>query len=275
MNHFIKVWALGLISLLLLGADTSQVNTYTNGSVLTADQLNAEFSNIYTTLNNLDTANLSATAGILPTQLSATIDGEGIDRQSDGSLDVNVDGVTVTIVSDQLVIDDLPGSALATGAVGSTQIANGGVAKVDLAVKTTAATATVGNVALTTGTGASVLTLTTSSTGDLAGNTVTSIVSNGGPIVAQLLPGTAATESYVECEDATTDPCTLYLVRDGSTTVAEIEMYSEGGKLRIPPGGFKWIDTQSAGTYAYKVAYNVGSATALRVLNVRLMVYEL
>ena len=265
--------AIFTVSTLAFSATTSQVNTYTNGAVLTADQLNSEFSNIYATLNNLDQDNLSSSSAIEPTKISSTIDGDGISRQSDGSLDVNVDGSTVKIVSDVVKIVDLPGSALATGAVGSTQIANGGVAKVDLAVKTTGTTAAVGNVGLSASSGASVITLTSASTGDLANNLV-NLTTNGGPVRVQMIPGTAATDSYIECEDATTDTCTLELARNGAT-VTTITVYGEGGKFRIPPGSFSWLDTPAAGTYAYKIKYNVGSATALRVLNVRLMAYEL
>ena len=274
MSRLSIALSLILASAISLGALTSQVNTYTNGNVLTANQLNSEFGNIYATINALDDANLIAAANINPAKISSTIDGDGIDRQPDGSLDVNVDGVTVSVVSDELKIVNLPGSALATGAVGSTQIANGGVAKVDLAVKTTSATATVGNVGLSNSTGAAPVVHLTASVGDLANNSLT-IATNGGPVVAMLVPGTSATESYIECEDVTTDPCTLALVRDGVTTVGEMEFFGEGGKLRIPPGGVKWLDVQAAGTYAYKITFNVGSATALRVLNVRLLVYEL
>lgn len=274
LDRVTQIVSLIFIGIVSMGALTSQVNNYTNGQTLTADQLNSEFSNIYSTVNGLDNANIIAGANLDPAKISATIDGNGIDRQPDGSLDVNVDGVTVKISSDQLVIADLPGSALATGAVGSTQIANGGVGKIDLAVKTTAITAGLGNVGLSASTGASVVTLTTSSSGDLVNNLI-NLTTNGGPVKAVLLPGTSATNSYIECEDLTTDFCTLELTRDGSTTVAKIQFFSEAGKLRIPPGGFQWLDVPTAGTYEYKIKYEVGSATALRVLNVRLMVYEL
>jgi len=259
--------------LFLMGAAASQVNTYINGNTLTADQLNSEFSNIYNTVNSLDDANLSDSAAIDPAKISSTIEGEALDRQSDGSLDVAVDAVTVKIISNQLQIDDLPGSALATGAVGSTQILDGGVGKIDLAVRSTATTATLGNVALSNGTGASELEFLTGTSGDLNNNLV-NITTNGSPVKISIVPGTDATDSYIECDEATTDPCILELARDGGTVV-RIPFYMEGGEYRLPPGAFNFIDAQSAGTYEYKIRYSVPSATALRVLNVRLLAYEL
>ena len=266
-----RLWL--LLIPLLMGAQASQVNTYINGNVLTATQLNSEFSNIYSTVNNLDDANIIAGANLDPEKISTVIDGDGITRQSDGSLDANVDGVTVKTVADQIAIVDLPGSALVTGAVGTTQLLDGDVQKIDLVVKTTAVTATLGNVALSTGTGASILTLTTGSSGDLNNNLV-NLTTNGSPVKISLMAGVDALNSYIECEDATTDPCELELAR-GGTGIFKIPFFMEGGIYRLPPGAFNFIDTPAAGTYEYKIRYSVPSATALRVLNVRLMAYEL
>jgi hypothetical protein len=267
------VYLLTMISLLCMSATTSQVNSYINGNTLTADQLNSEFSNIYGTINSLDDANISASAAIDPSKISSLIGGDGIARQSDGSLDVNVDATTVKIISGQVAISDLPGSAIVAGGVGSTQIANGGVAKIDLAVKTATATASLGNVGLSTDSGASELVFTTGTSGDLVNNLI-NITTNGGPVSLSLMPGTSATSSYIECEDVTTDPCILELSR-GGFTVVKIPFYVEGGKGRWPAGAFSFIDTPAAGTYQYKIKYEVPSATALRILNVRLMAYEL
>ena len=269
----LKILTLILFVLVLTGALASQVNTYINGNVLTADDLNSEFSNIYSTVNSIDDANISTTAAIDPAKIDSTIEGNGLDRQVDGSLDVNVDGVTVKIVANEVKIVDLPGSALATGAVGSTQIADGGVAKIDLAVKTTSATATLGNVALSSSSGASELEFLTGASGDLTNNLV-NLTTNGGPVKISILPGTAATNSYIECEDATSDPCEIELARGGATVV-KIPFYTNGAEYRLPPGAFNFLDTPAAGTYEYKIRFSVPSATALRVLNVRLMAYEL
>lgn len=272
MKH-LKILTLGLLILVTVAATTSQVNTYINGNTLTADQLNSEFGNIYSTINSLDEDNLSSSTAIEPSKLAASLAGDGLARSAGGILSANVDGVTVKTSADQIVISDLPGTALATGAVGSTQLANGGVAKIDLAVKSTAITATLGNVGLSSDTGASELEYLSGASGDLPNNLV-NLTTNGGPVRIAIVPGTSASNSYLECEDATTDPCILELARDGSPVVA-IPFYAEGIEYRVPPGAFNFIDTPVAGTYAYKIRYSVPSATALRVLNVRLMAYEL
>lgn len=257
----------------VFAAATSQVNTYVNGNVLTADQLNSEFSNLYTTINSLDNANLSASAAIDPTKIATTIEGNALSRQSDGSLDVAVDGSTVKISSNQLVISDLPATAIASDSITSTQIQDGTITLADRAVRSTATTATAGNVALSSGSGGSESEFLTGTSGDLTGSTI-NITTLGSPVRVSIVPGTATTQSYVECEDATTDPCILELARAGAT-VTQIPFYTEGGEYRLPPGAFSFLDTPVAGTYEYKIRYSVPSATALRILNVRLMAYEL
>lgn len=262
-----------LFSILLMSAQASQVNNYVNGNILTADELNSEFSNLYTTINSLDNENITDGADIDPSKISSTIEGEGLSRQGDGSLDVGVDGVTVKIVSGEVAIEDLPGSAIADGDIGTIQLEDGGVQKVDLAVKSASPTAILGNVALSAGTGASELEFLTGATGNLLNNLV-NLTTNGGPVRIMLTPSTDNTQSYIECEETTTDPCILELIRDGGTVV-EIPFYTEGGRYRLPPGAFSFIDTPGAGTYEYRIRYEVPSATALRVLNVRLMAYEM
>jgi len=273
MRIYLKIATLLSLVGWILAAQTSQVNTYINGNTLTADQLNSEFSNIYSTINNLDNANLTSGSNIDPLKISAVIDGSGIARQGDGSLDVNVDGVTVKSIADQIVISDLPGSAIVAGGGTTTQIADNTIAKVDTAIVTTAATATLGNVALSSGTGASLLTYTSGASGDMPNNLV-NLTTQGGPVRVMIVPGTDATNSYIECEDATTDFCEIELTRAGSTVI-KIPFFTEGGKYRLPPGAFNFIDLPAAGTYEYKIKYSVPSATALRVLNIRLLAYEM
>ena len=130
-----------------------------------------------------------------------------------------------------------------------------------------------GNVALSSDTGASLLNYISGAGGDLPNNLV-NLTTNGGPVKISLLPGTAVNNSYIECEEATTDPCILQIKRDG-LVIFETEFFSEGNIYRLPAGAFNFLDTPSSGTYEYKVSYSVPSATALRILNVRLMAYEL
>lgn len=262
-----------ILSGFFLGATASQVNTYINGNVLTADQLNSEFSNIYSTVNSIDDANISDSAAIDPAKLSTSIEGDGLARQVDGSLDVNVDGSTVKIVANVVKIEDLPGSAIVAGGVGTTQLADFSITKQKAAVKSAVITAVAGNVGVSNGTGAVEVEFLTGSSGDLSNNLV-NLTTLGGPVMISIIPATDATESYIECEDATTDPCILEIARDGATVI-KVPFFTQGGQYRLPPGAFTALDVPAAGTYEYKVKYAVPSATALRVLNVRLMAYEL
>jgi hypothetical protein len=186
---------------------------------------------------------------------------------------VNVDGSTVKIVANVVKIVDLPGSAIVAGGVGATQIADYSITKQKAAVKSGVISAVAGNVGLSNGTGAAILEFLTGSSGDLANNLV-NLTTLGGPVMVSLVPATDATEAYVECEEAATDPCILEIARGGATVI-KVPFYTQGGKYRLPPGAFSTLDTPAAGTYEYKVKYAVPSATALRVLNVRLMAYEL
>lgn len=269
-----RLGTLAFLLFILVGAQTTQVKTYVNGSILTADDLNSEFGNIYATINNLDEDNLSATTSILPINLNSTLAGDGLARSGTGVLSANVDGTTVKVVADVIKIVDLPGSALATGAVTSAKILDGTIAKVDLASKTAGTPATLGNVGLSGNSAAGELEFTTTAFGDIPNSTLT-ITTGGGPVRLVIMPGSASTETYIECEDATTDPCKLEVTRDGSTVVMQWPFYTNGAEYRLPPAAFETLDVIGAGTYTYKIKYFVGSATALRVKNIRLMAIEL
>jgi hypothetical protein len=78
-----------LLAGLLMAPQTAQINSYVNGQILTADQLNAEFGNLYSTINGLDEDNLLSTTSIPPAYITATINGQGLDRSIAGVLSVN------------------------------------------------------------------------------------------------------------------------------------------------------------------------------------------
>jgi hypothetical protein len=78
-----------LLAGLLMAPQTAQINSYVNGQILTADQLNAEFGNLYSTINGLDEDNLLPTTSIPPAYITATINGQGLDRSGGGVLSVN------------------------------------------------------------------------------------------------------------------------------------------------------------------------------------------
>lgn len=88
-------------------AIVSRITTFTDGSILTAAQLNSEFNNIINTVNNLDDDNLSDTANISPDKISAVIAGAGISRDSGtGALAVNPDGVGLEVSGDTVQLKD-------------------------------------------------------------------------------------------------------------------------------------------------------------------------
>jgi hypothetical protein len=74
-----------LLAGLLMAPQTAQINSYVNGQILTADQLNAEFGNLYSTINGLDEDNLLPTTSIPPAYITATINGQGLDRSGAAS----------------------------------------------------------------------------------------------------------------------------------------------------------------------------------------------
>lgn len=102
-----------LLSLLTLfsfsaqAAQVSRIYNFVDGSILTALQLNSEFNNLVNGVNNLDSTNFISNANFLPSQINATIAGSGISRNgSTGVLGVNVDNLSLDVVSNQVEIKD-------------------------------------------------------------------------------------------------------------------------------------------------------------------------
>jgi len=125
--------SLFLISQVSFGAVASRIYTFSDGSILTASQLNNEFNNLVDTVNSIDTNNLTATAGILPAQISSTIAGSSINRNSTtGVLSLNTDNSTIEISSNALQVKDAGIIAAKIGALAVT------TAKIDSSAVTTA-----------------------------------------------------------------------------------------------------------------------------------------
>lgn len=102
-----RILLLILLAGVVMAPQTAQVNSYVNGNVLTADQLNSEFGNIYSTINGLDEDNFLPSTAINPANIDATIDGTGISRSVGGVLSANPDGVTLENFADQIRIKAL------------------------------------------------------------------------------------------------------------------------------------------------------------------------
>lgn len=119
-----------LISNFAFGAVASRVYTFTDGSILTASQLNNEFNNLIDTVNSLDNANITTSANILPIKINATIAGSAVSRNgSTGALSVVPDNVGIEISSNALQLKDagVTNAKLATNSVSSAKIANDAV----------------------------------------------------------------------------------------------------------------------------------------------------
>lgn len=286
---------------------TSQVNSYVDGNVLTAAQLNAEFGNIYSTINNLDNANLSETAGIVPTKISSSIDGTAISRDSGtGALSVSVDNSTIETNSDSIRLKDagITAAKLGTGAVTSAKILDATIATADIAddaitgakiaagnvvtsdladnavtkekieVKTSSDTVAVGGVAISSSSGSSVISVADGAADATITNNSVTITSRGGPIYLQLIPGPSPTvNSYFSCSTGfaiiafARGGTVIDRHRIGAVTASEINYW--------PVSSFSAIDIPSAGTYTYTAVYRSNTCDNLDILNVRLMAYEL
>lgn len=127
---------------IMMAPQTAQVNSYVNGQVLTANQLNSEFGNIYSTINGLDEDNLLSTTAIPPALINPSIDGSGIVRDVNGVLSVNPDGSTVEINSDMVRVKDagITLGKLAADSVNSSKIVDASVTGTDIASGTVTGT---------------------------------------------------------------------------------------------------------------------------------------
>lgn len=316
MNRKLTIFTVLTLAVVLMGALTSQVNTYVNGNTLTADQLNSEFGNIYSTINNLDDANFSASPALDPVKISSTVAGDGLDRNvTTGILSVGVDDSTIEIDSDILRVKDLgitsaklaatavTAGKIAASAVTTTEILDATIAQADLssnsvtsakivngtivgadfaddsitsakiqdgtltradhADRSSSATATLGNVAISSGSG-DVIYNSSDPDDDIPNNSV-SLTTGGSPVIVQLVP--IASTSTQGVLIATSGTCE-YTFSRGATVIGRTTIVN-----RSPPAAFTVMDHPAAGTYTYKASY-VTSCDG-RIFNVRLLAYEL
>ncbi len=137
MRQKLERLLLGILALgVLLAPQTSQINSYVNGQVLTADQLNAEFGNIYSTINGLDEDNFLPTTVLPATFLSPLAAGDGLAvNLGTGVMSVGVDNTGIEISADALRLKALgvTSAKLANGAVTTAKLADGEVTTAKLA----------------------------------------------------------------------------------------------------------------------------------------------
>lgn len=106
MKYFNRTLLFVILAGLIMAPQTAQVNSYVNGNVLTADQLNSEFGNLYSTINALDEDNFLSTTAFPPSFITAALAGDGLSRDVNGVLSVNTDGATLETNADTLRIKD-------------------------------------------------------------------------------------------------------------------------------------------------------------------------
>ena len=124
--------SLALLSAVASAAVVSRIYTFSDGSILTAAQLNDEFNNVIDNVNSLDNDNISAGANIAPSKIASTIAGDGLSRDaSTGVLSVSPDDVTIELNSDQVRIKD---AGVTTAKINDLAVTTGKIA--DLAVTT-------------------------------------------------------------------------------------------------------------------------------------------
>lgn len=275
-----------------LAAVCSRTITFSDGSVLTAAQLNDELNTAISCINNIDNANIATGANILPAKLSATIAGDGIGRDgTTGILEVNDDNSTLEISGDTVQVKDagITGAKLATSAADGTnlEVASGSMRIKDLGVTTAkindsaVTTAKINDGAVTQAKRAALGQQLSASSGEYGTTSVVpsfvdvtnlsvTITTTGRPVfIGTVAAGTGGTgglgDSYIQ------GGCFVNFLR-GATLVAAFRgiQISED----IPASSFSHIDVVAAGTYTYKVQV-AANAFACNFRNAKLLAYEL
>lgn len=311
-----KMKRLALSLLLLVGvgvgaATISRITTFTDGTILFASDLNAEFNNIINAINGgLDNDNLAANANIAPTKISTVIDGDGIARNpSTGALSVNPDQVTLTVASDLVKIKDggvatlqistqaVTTEKLALGSVTTQILANNSVTneKLGLAsvttqnlalnavgalnmvdVISTGATALENQVAVSPSSGS--FSTTSTSFVDVGSVSVT-IVATGRPMLVTLMADGGATAGGLQANHGVARATCYFRITDASTFERNYFISAEGGTLSTPfPGSELFVTTPQ--TYLFKLqarseSVGAGAGTTCFVYNARLVAFEL
>lgn len=295
-----------ILSLILLlcgvaqGAVTSRIQTFSDGSILTAAQLNAEFNNLVDTINSLDSSNLIPAANLSPLQLNATIAGDGLSRApSTGILSVSTDGVTIETSSNALRVKDLGISAaklaadsvttakildanvtaakLGSNSVITAKIQDAAVTQAKHAVRTVATTATVGNIAISNSSG----NFTTTSASYVDVTNLSVIANSAGSPMQLMVQASGSAPAYIGVLDPAPAAEAVYaFLRDGviisEMFVSQYNPTSGAYGQLVPPGSLTFVDNPGAGQFTYKVQLkSVAGTTTSYLFNSKLVVYEL
>jgi hypothetical protein len=288
-----RILLLGFLSLagiFLTGAVATQITSYSDGSVLTASQLNSEFGNLYSTINALDNANIASGANISPAKIDAAIAGDGIARNgSTGVLEVNDDNSTLQISGDILSIKDLGVTLakMAADSVNSSKIVDGAIVNADISASAAIDRSKLGAVGQQVSSSSNTFSHTTVGAPfvDVTNLTVT-ITTTGRPVMIGMMPGGTSSSnngyvSFTRTGGGNSAAAQLCFNRGGSC----VEYHGIGGtatnassslNYRYPCSSFTMIDTPAAGTYTYKMQgqFTTGPGE-LEVRYCKLYAYEL
>lgn len=272
----------------------SRTLTFSDGSVLTAAQLNAEFNNAVNCVNSITNANIADGAGIDPAKISATIDGAGIIRNgTTGALSVNPDGSTIDISGDAVevkahgvgaaqivqvsglsvfgnatnatanvgeITSSVDGSVLRQSgtALGFGTVATAGIA--DAAV-TNAKRGSANSTSALSDSGA--FSSTSGSFVDVSNQSITITISTGHNVMLWA-QSNDTTEGYVQCAN-----CIFRYIR-GATGLNAISLNNSGRGSQL-----MYVDTAGvAGTYTYKLQTLVYSGS-VQAQKIKLFAMEL
>lgn len=271
-----------LFGVLAYGGIISRIHTFSDGDTLTAAQLNAEFDNVVNGVNSIDNSNISTSAAISPTKISAGIAGTGITRNgTTGALTPTVDGTSIDVGG--LGLEVVPDNSTIERNASGIRVKDQGIvtAKIaDLNVTTgklADASVTQGKRAalgqqVSTASGA--YTRSTHSFADVT-NLSVSITTTGRPVFVGLISKPAT--SYTD----------IVLPADNSGSHAGIKFQSDGSDISefqndqisvvsvVPCSAFAVITVPTAATHTIKVQAQGNGSSVITIRDCELVAYEL
>lgn len=206
--------------------------------------------------------------------------GSGLVSNTDGQLDVNVDGSTISILDDELKIADegVGSDQIADTIADASSIERDGVTG-KLKVKAGGITQAM-RVALGQQISNSSGSFSTSSVAytDVTNLSVT-ITTTGRPVLLMLQSeGSAGGRIGMDrgSDNASAD---VAFLRDGaiiaSTRLITVATGASAVELKVPASSFSYVDVVAAGTYTYKVQVRISAAALVYVELVKLVAFEL
>lgn len=281
----------------------SRITTFTDGTVLFASDLNGEFNQLVNLVNgNLDNDNISASAAISPSKITAAIAGDGLSRNgSTGELAVNTDDATLEVSSDAVRIKEITGLSVLGRSVASTGVVAAITGTDGQALRVsgtslgfgTIATAGIADAAVTQAKRAALGQQVSSSSGSFSTSASTftdvtnlsvTLTTTGRPVfVTAYSVDTAggASAGVIKCNTSLNNPvsCFAAITVDGSVASSNnFNLNTDGNgagmTLSYPCSAISYFDLPSAGSHTYKMQVK-GTSTSVTVINCKLVGYEL